>query len=353
MRNSEQLVKKAIEGFKPSRTPIFDLFCNDAVITHFTGWPLDGHSDEDICMLAAANGLDATRSVFIPEHEGHESLDDMGNTVKFLRWTNWVEKYALNDEDDWVDWISSNLEKLEAIEEPDEKEIKAERVDQETFNKRIGETVYIHCTPGTAINSLLFGYHCKLDIFSYLWVDNRELVLRLLKAIEMKNRKGIEVTANRDKNPMAMIYSDIAFKEHLMFGKEMLKEMDFFGEVERLCSLLHLKGLKVIFHSDGYIMDILKDLVSAGIDGLNPIEKAAGMDVFEIRKRFPQLIIVGGVDVSELLVSGSEEDIRKETRKIIQHTGAEGRLLIGSSTEVGNDVPLKNYLAFHNEALNY
>jgi hypothetical protein len=63
------------------------------------------------------------------------------------------------------------------------------------------------------------------------------------------------------------------------------------------------------------------------------------------------LILVGGVDVTHLLVSGSPEDVREETRHIIDQVGAEGRLLIGSSTELGNDVPLPNYLAFHDEAM--
>jgi hypothetical protein len=57
------------------------------------------------------------------------------------------------------------------------------------------------------------------------------------------------------------------------------------------------------------------------------------------------------VDVTHLLVSGSPDDVRKETRRIIDEVGAEGRLLIGSSTELGNDVPLANYLAFHDEVM--
>jgi uroporphyrinogen decarboxylase len=98
-------------------------------------------------------------------------------------------------------------------------------------------------------------------------------------------------------------------------------------------------------------MDIMADLVAAGIDGLNPIEKAAGMDVFELRRLFPELILVGGVDVTHLLPYGSVADVRRETRRIIDNVGSEGRLLIGSSTELENNVPLENYLAFHDEVM--
>ncbi len=95
------------------------------------------------------------------------------------------------------------------------------------------------------------------------------------------------------------------------------------------------------------MMDVIADLIAAGVDGLNPIEKAAGMDVFAVRKRWPELIIVGGLDVTHLLRSGTPEDVRRETRRIIGEVGAEGRLLIGSTTELEENVPLANYLAFH------
>ncbi len=107
----------------------------------------------------------------------------------------------------------------------------------------------------------------------------------------------------------------------------------------------------MIFHSDGNVMEIMDDLVAAGIDGLNPLEKAAGMDVYAIRRRWPGLILVGGMDVSRLMPFGTPAEIRAETRRMIREVGAEGGLLIGSSTEIGNDIPLANYLAFRDEAM--
>jgi uroporphyrinogen decarboxylase len=148
-----------------------------------------------------------------------------------------------------------------------------------------------------------------------------------------------------------MIYSDIAYKQRLMFGKTTFRQFGFFDDVARICAACHDAGLVVIFHSDGYFMDIVDDLIAAGIDGLNPIEKAAGMDVYELRRRYPETILVGGLDVTHLLVEGSPDDVRAETRRMIDETGADGRLLIGSSTELEDNVPLANYLAFHDEVM--
>jgi hypothetical protein len=71
----------------------------------------------------------------------------------------------------------------------------------------------------------------------------------------------------------------------------------------------------------------------AGIVGQNPLEKAAGMDV------------------SRLMPFGTPAEIRAETRKTIREVGAEGGLLIGSSSEIGNDIPLANCLVFRDEAM--
>jgi len=91
--------------------------------------------------------------------------------------------------------------------------------------------------------------------------------------------------------------------------------------------------------------------VEAGIDGLNPIEIVADMDVGEIHRRHPHLFMAGGIDVSQLLPYGSPEEIRTVTRKTIE--AAEGRLMVGSSTELNNDVPLENFLAMYETVLNY
>jgi uroporphyrinogen decarboxylase len=215
--------------------------------------------------------------------------------------------------------------------------------------QRLNGSVYIACTPSTAINEALFGYHCGLEILSYLWADEPELVLRWFRAIETAQQRFIELTAHADQAALAVIYSDVAFKGRLMFSLDTFRAWGFFDDVARICAACHRAGLQVIFHSDGYIMDLLPDLVAAGIDGLNPIEKAAGMDLYEIRRLYPQLILAGGLDVTHLLPFGTPEEVRRETRRMINETGSEGRLLIGSSTEVGNDVPLANYLAFRDE----
>lgn len=349
MKESAGLVRDACAGRRPARTPIYDLLANDAVTAHFAGRPLDGRDDMGALCLAVAHGLDATRYLLAPSAEGATSRDRFGNTFTHQRWTSWVSDHARKELDDWVRWLPGEIQRLESEPAVTPAVRATFHQEQAAFNQRLGGSVYIACTPSTAINEALFGYHCGLEILSYLWADEPDLVLRWFRGIESAQLRHIERTAHPDQAALAVIYSDVAFKGRLMFSRETFQAWGFFDDVARICAGCHRAGLQVIFHSDGYIMDILPDLVAAGIDGLNPIEKAAGMDLYEIRRRYPKLILAGGLDVTHLLPFGTPAEVRRETRRMIDETGAEGRLLIGSSTEVGNDVPLANYLAFRDE----
>ena len=57
-----------------------------------------------------------------------------------------------------------------------------------------------------------------------------------------------------------------------------LHEHGVFHRLAEICDLYHTNGLKMIFHSDGYIRPIVPDLIAAGVDALAPIETSAGLN---------------------------------------------------------------------------
>lgn len=350
MKDSAALVADALAMRRPARPPLFDIFQNDAVVAHFAGRPLDGSDDAETMIRAAAAGLDGTRHVAPPHPPGASWTDEAGNLHEGARWTSWVRRHAFGSPEEWIPWIEAAAGRLAARSAPTEAERAAERDRQAALNARLGGTVFIHCTPGTALNTVMFGYRCGLDALPILWADRPGLVRRLLRAVEADTLRQIALTAHRSTSPLAMIYSDVAYHDRLMFSPEQMRAMGFFDDVAAICDGCHRADLKVIFHSDGNVMEIMDELVACGIDGLNPLEKAAGMDAYAIRRRWPGLILVGGMDVSRLMPFGTPAEIRAETRRMIRELGAEGGLLIGSSTEIGNDIPLANYLAFWEEA---
>ena len=75
------------------------------------------------------------------------------------------------------------------------------------------------------------------------------------------------------------------------------------------------------------------------------------MNVGEVHRRWPSLFIAGGIDVSHLLPFGNPPEVRDAVRRAIDD--AEGRILIGSSTELHDGVPLANFLAMREAVLEY
>ncbi len=106
----------------------------------------------------------------------------------------------------------------------------------------------------------------------------------------------------------------------------------------------HNHGIKVIYHSEGDITPVMQDIVDAGADGINPLEPDI-LDVKKLRENFPDLIFWGGVDNNELLCRGSVEEVEQAVKELIQVTGGNGRLLLGSSGQVHPANKLENVLA--------
>lgn len=196
------------------------------------------------------------------------------------------------------------------------------------------------------------GFHAAYDLmglqlFSVLLYDAPREIQAL---IEYHNAVAIahcQAFAQARLSPFFFIGDDIAYKNKLMFGPKTLRQL-FFPYLQRMCEILNPAGYKVIFHSDGDITSILPDLIACGVAGINPLETAAGMDIAFIKKEYGQdLILVGGVDCSQILPLGTPEIIRQEVRRVLRAGARGGGMFIGSSSEIVPSTPLENIFAFY------
>jgi hypothetical protein len=65
-------------------------------------------------------------------------------------------------------------------------------------------------------------------------------------------------------------------------------------------------------------MEVMPDLLATEIDGVNPIETVAGMDVGELYRLYgDRLFLTGGIDMSQLLSNGAPDEVRAVCRKAI------------------------------------
>jgi len=104
---------------------------------------------------------------------------------------------------------------------------------------------------------------------------------------------------------------DLGYRNGLFFSLKMYREV-LKPVHRRAIEWAHAKGAKVMMHSCGNILALLPDLIEIGLDGLNPLEQKAGMDLVAIKKQFgSKLVLQGGIDVRKMPQADAiEEEIR-------------------------------------------
>ena len=80
--------------------------------------------------------------------------------------------------------------------------------------------------------------------------------------------------------------------------------------------IAHKHGKRIFMHSDGYIVDILPDLIDLGLDAVNSQIFCMGLDRLEQFRG--KITFWGEIDRQNLLPYASTEEIRKAVRGVYE-----------------------------------
>lgn len=103
---------------------------------------------------------------------------------------------------------------------------------------------------------------------------------------------------------------------------------------------VHAAGKHVFFHSDGYIKEILPDLISCGMDVFYPQFGVASVEEWE-ETCGGKVCIIASVDVQHVLPRGTVEDVEQYGKNMIRTLGSYDGGLI-NAPEVAWDIPIDN-----------
>jgi uroporphyrinogen decarboxylase len=124
--------------------------------------------------------------------------------------------------------------------------------------------------------------------------------------------------------------------------------------LQKMVDVIHEEGGKVIKHSDGNLWLILDQIMSTGVDGINPIEPIAGMDIGEVKQKYgKKACVVGNIDCSHLLPYGTESEVEAAVKECIRKASPGGGHIICSSNSIHSSVNPRNYLAMIKAAKRY
>jgi uroporphyrinogen decarboxylase len=169
------------------------------------------------------------------------------------------------------------------------------------------------------------------------------------KAVEAFNTTLIRQAKERGATGV-LLADDIAYQQGLMVNPELLRQ-HILPSLTRLVRSFKAMNLPVFFHSDGNLKDIMDDLIETGLDGLQCIESAAGMDLAFIGERYGKpLCLWGNLDPIYLTSPRNREEIFQQVHAILKAAGQDGGFIFGTSSGLFRGVKPEN-LAWAYEAL--
>lgn len=133
---------------------------------------------------------------------------------------------------------------------------------------------------------------------------------------------------------------DMGYRNGLLFSIDTYRKI-LKPAQKRMIDWAHNRGVKAMLHSCGNIMDLVPDLVGIGLDSLNPLEQKAGMDVFELKSKWgDELVLEGGIDVRTMT---DGQQIEQEIAQKVPVLKDNGGYIFHSDHSVPEDVSFADY----------
>lgn len=156
-----------------------------------------------------------------------------------------------------------------------------------------------------------------------------------IDALEEMLSRGFEFDA-------VWLFDDMGYRNAALFSPRAYREISF-PYHKKLCDFIHNKGLKVILHSCGNVMELVPQLIEAGFDCLQPLESKAGMDIFKLKKTYGDVLaFMGGIDVRKM-ADPNPCAIEKEIKTKFEVAMADGAYIYHSDHSVPDNVSFEQY----------
>ena len=136
-------------------------------------------------------------------------------------------------------------------------------------------------------------------------------------------------------------YDDIAYNSGPMFSPQVLREL-FLPRFRRLADVFTIPW---VYHSDGDLSRIFDDLLTLGMDGMNPFQPPM-MDIESYKKEYGDRICIwGNIDLVYTLSQGSTAEVDAEVKERIKKLAPGGGYILSSANSITEFCKPENVLA--------
>ena len=166
----------------------------------------------------------------------------------------------------------------------------------------------------------------------------------LIDMVHQFNIQQLELWASTDVDAVTMS-DDWGSQKSLLISPEVWRKI-FKPLYKEYIDIAHRHGKYIFMHSDGFISDILPDLVELGLDAINC--QIFCMDIEDIGNKFRSKITFWGeIDRQHLLPNGTIEDIGKAVRRVWKSLYDDGGVI--AQCEFGPGAKPENVIAVFHE----
>lgn len=225
-----------------------------------------------------------------------EMYDRHGRRVKMVKDNYCVPMYLehpLKTRDDW-EQIKYERFSLDSIQDryTEDKQIFLEKSKNKTY------PLGIYCHPVGFYGSMRFLIG-EPEIL-YLYYDDPDLVKDIADHLcELWLAIAEEMTSEIDFD-FACFWEDMSGKQGAIISPDMFRQF-MTPYYRRIIDLLSSKGIRnYVVDTDGCVDGLIPLFMEAGVNAMYPFERQAGNDLLKIRKKYPDLRMLGGFDKNTL-----------------------------------------------------
>lgn len=176
---------------------------------------------------------------------------------------------------------------------------------------------------------------------SYMYYDNPDFMHEMDEYLLHFFMRTLDKALSEVQFDAVSFWEDMAFKTGPLVSPAIFREF-ILPRYQQMTAWLRSKGIEIILvDSDGNLDELIPLFLEAGVNGVYPLEIAAGSDPVKYQRQFGKsLILMGGVDKRQL--SRDRAAIDRELDRIAPAVEA-GGYIPGVDHTVPTDVPFDNF----------
>lgn len=199
-----------------------------------------------------------------------------------------------------------------------------------------GDTVIWFTLPGFFWTPRMF---LGIEPHLYAMYDQPRLVHRINQDLADYALRSISQIGAICTPDFMTFAEDLSYNHGPMLSEEMFNEF-LLPYYRQVIPALKQRGIRVFVDSDGDITKALPWFTRAGIDGILPLERQAGVDVAKLRHAHPEMRFIGCFD--KLVMHRGEAAIRCEFERLVP-VAQRGGLIISVDHQTPPEVSLEDY----------